>query len=314
MKELGGVLMMSGVFGGLLGMPLYSVMALALAESFDEEDDEDVRKLMGLDPRVAYDSDIMFRAWLMDKFGEPMIGDVSMADILIHGPLGALSNTEISSRTSLDLKNMWFREAVAGDSSSDVAIKTLAANVAGGQMLIQLLNAKDNFEEGDMYGGMKKMAPAFVRSWIAAGQGEAEGVVSRKGDVIIDKDDISALDTIRSISGFRPLKLARWQDYYITRGKNDKAIKAEKTQLLSTLDRKLREGEITSKAELQEFIADEVIPFNRTYPDPNFIITEETIMRSLKGRADTRERTVQGMRLEKKTAAKDISMAEKFRP
>ena len=314
MTELGGVLMMSGVFGGLLGMPLYSVMALALSESFDEEDDEDVRKLMGLDPRVAYDSDIMFRAWLMDKFGEPAIGDVSMADILIHGPVGALSNTEVSSRTSLDLKNMWFREAVTGDSTSDTVIKTLLANVAGGQMLIQAFNAKDNFAEGDMYGAMKKMAPAFIRSWVAAEQGEAEGVVSRKGDVIIDKNDITGLDTFRTISGFRPLKLARWQDYYITRGKNDKKIKAEKTQLLSTLDRKLREGDITSKEQLQEFITDEVIPFNRTYPDPSFIITEETIMRSLKGRADVRGRTVQGMRLEKKTAEKDIGMAEKFRP
>ena len=314
MTELGGVLMMSGVFGGLLGMPLYSVMALALSESFDEEDDEDVRKLMGLDPRVAYDSDIMFRAWLMDKFGEPAIGDVSMADILIHGPVGALSNTEVSSRTSLDLKNMWFREAVTGDSTSDTVIKTLLANVAGGQMLIQAFNAKDNFAEGDMYGAMKKMAPAFIRSWVAAEQGEAEGVVSRKGDVIIDKNDITGLDTFRTISGFRPLKLARWQDYYITRGKNDKKIKAEKTQLLSTLDRKLREGDITSKEQLQEFITDEVIPFNRTYPDPSFIITEETIMRSLKGRADVRGRTVQGMRLEKKTAEKDIGMADKFRP
>jgi hypothetical protein len=314
MKELGGVLMMAGVFGGLLGMPLYSVMALALSESFDEEDDEDVRKLMGLDPRVAYDSDIMFRAWIMDKFGEPMVGDVSMADILIHGPLGALSNTELSSRTSLDLKNMWFREAVTGDSTADTIIKTALANIAGGQMLIQAFNAKDNFAEGDMYGAIRKMAPAFIRSWVAAGQGEAEGIVTRKGDTIIDKDDISGLDTFRTISGFRPLRLARWQDYYITRGKNDKKIKAEKTQLLSTLDRKIREGEITSKAGLQEFINDEIIPFNRTYPDPNFIITEETIMRSLKGRADVRERTVQGMRLEKKTAEKDIGMAEKFRP
>jgi hypothetical protein len=314
MKELGGVLMMAGVFGGLLGMPLYSVMALALSESFDEEDDEDVRKLMGLDPRVAYDSDIMFRAWIMDKFGEPMVGDVSMADILIHGPLGALSNTELSSRTSLDLKNMWFREAVTGDSTADTIIKTALANIAGGQMLIQAFNAKDNFADGDMYGAVKKMAPAFIRSWVAAGQGEAEGIVSGKGDTIIAKDDISGLDTFRTISGFRPLRLARWQDYYITRGKNDKKIKAEKTQLLSTLDRKLRDGEITSKAALQEFINDEIIPFNRTYPDPNFIITEETIMRSLKGRADVRERTVQGMRLEKKTAEKDIGMAEKFRP
>ena len=314
MKELGGVLMMSGVFGGLLGMPLYSVMALALSESFDEEDDEDVRKLMGLDPRIAYDSDIMFRGWLMDKFGEPAIGDVSLADILIHGPVGALSNTEVSSRTSLDLKTMWFREAVAGDSTGDSIIKTLLANVAGGQMLIQAFNAKDNFAEGDMYGGIKKMAPAFIRSWVAAEQGEAEGVVSRKGDVIIDKNDITALDTFRTISGFRPLKLARWQDYYITRGKNDKKIKAEKTQLLSTLDRKIREGEINSNEQLREFVTDEIIPFNRTYPDPSFIITEETIMRSLKGRSDVRGRKVQGMRLEKKTAGKDIGMAEKFRP
>ena len=314
MKELGGVLMMAGVFGGLLGMPLYSVMALALSESFDEEDDEDVRRLMGLDPRVAYDSDIMFRAWIMDKFGEPMVGDVSMADILIHGPLGALSNTELSSRTSLDLKNMWFREAVTGDSTSDTIVKTALANIAGGQMLIQAFNAKDNFAEGDMYGAMKKMAPAFIRSWVAAEQGEAEGIVTRKGDSIIAKDDISALDTIRTISGFRPMRLARWQDYYITRGKNDKKIKAEKTQLLATLDRKIREGEITSKAELQEFITDEIVPFNRTYPDPSFMITEESIMRSLKGRADVRERTVQGMRLEKKTAERDIGMAEKFRP
>jgi hypothetical protein len=314
MKELGGVLMMSGVFGGLLGMPLYSVMALALAESFDEEDDEDVRKLMGLNPRIAYDSDIMFRSWLMDKFGEPAIGDVSMADILIHGPVGALSNTEISSRTSLDLKNMWFREAVAGDSTGMTVFKTLLANVAGGQMVIQGINAYDNFAEGDMYGGIKKLAPAFVRSWVAAGQGEAEGIVNRKGDAIVEKEDITLLDTFRTISGFRPMRLARWQDVLVTAAKNDKKIKAEKTQLLSTLDRKIREGEITSKAQLQEFITDEIIPFNRTYPDPNFIITEETIMRSIKGRAEVRSRTVQGMRLEKKTAKKDFGAVEKFRP
>jgi hypothetical protein len=314
MKELGGVLMMSGVFGGLLGMPLYSVMALALSESFDEEDDEDVRKLMGLNPRIAYDSDIMFRSWIMDKFGEPMIGDVSLADILIHGPVGALSNTEVSSRTSLDLKNMWFREAVAGDSTGMTVFKTLLANVAGGQMVIQGLNAYDNFAEGDMYGGIKKLAPAFVRSWVAAGQGEAEGIVNRKGDAIVEKEDISALDTFRTIAGFRPMRLARWQDVLVTAAKNDKRIKAEKTQLLSTLDRKIRDGEITSKAQLQEFIDDEIIPFNRTYPAKPFIITEETIMRSIKGRAEVRSRTVQGMKLEKDTAEKDFGAVEKFRP
>jgi hypothetical protein len=57
MKELGGVLMMAGVFGGLLGMPLYSVMALALSESFDEEDDEDPADAEG---EQEGDEDVLF--------------------------------------------------------------------------------------------------------------------------------------------------------------------------------------------------------------------------------------------------------------
>ena len=313
-KELMGVTMMAGMFGGLMAMPLYTPLAWALAEGFDDEDDEDVRKLMGMDPRIAYDSDIMFRAWLMDTFGTPKLGDVSLADILIHGPLAAFTDTELSSRVSMDLKNMWFREAVAGDSTGETMVNTALANIAPGQMLIQMLNAKDNFADGDIAGGLRKLAPAFFRSWIAGAQGEIEGIETRKGDMIIDKEDITAFDTARTLLGFRPMTLARWQDYYITRGKNDKKIEAEKSSILGKLDRMIREGDIKTGDDLRKFWEEEVEPFNRTYPDPALVITPQSMMRSLKGREDVRERTVKGMQLDRKTAVKDYETAKAFMP
>lgn len=315
MKELAGVTMMAGVFGGIMGMPLYSLLAYALAEGFDEEDDEDVRALMGMDPRTAYDSDLMFRTWMADTFGTPEVGDVDLADILTYGPIGALTDTDIGGSTSLDLKNMWFREAVAGDSTFQTLIKMAMSNIAGLNMLSSFVSGYDNFIEGDIYGGLKKGLPAFFRTWVAAAQGEAEGVQTSRGDMLIAPEDITAFDTMRTITGFRPLRLSQLQDYTITRAKNEKRILAERTSLLARLDQDIRDGVIASVDDLREYWQDEIVPFNRTYPDENFIITPETIENSLKRRAERRERTIQGMVLDtnRATARKDFEAARAFR-
>jgi hypothetical protein len=315
-KELTGVLMMAGMFGGLTGMPLYSLMAWALAEGFDDEDDEDVKKLMQLDPRVAYDSDIMFRKWIMDTMNNPEDKNtgVTLADMFIHGPVGALTNTDVASRTSLDLKNMWFRETASEDSTAMSAIKFAIANIAGGQMAVQILNGWDDFTEGNIENGLKKMLPAFFRSWVASAQAASEGVRDSKGNVIIPKKDIDGSDTVRSILGFRPMDLARWQDYYITRAKNEQKIEGKKRKILDGLEKGIRDGDIKDRADFENYLKEEVVPFNRTYPDPSLAITMETIERSLKGRATARARTVQGMQVAKKTAARDVEMAEQFRP
>ena len=122
------------------------------------------------------------------------------------------------------------------------------------------------------------------------------------------------MDTMRSVLGARSNKLARWQDYYITAAKNEKRIKAEKQGILDDLEDKIRSGDITSKSKLQEFIKDEVVPFNRTYPDEDFIITEDTIMRSMKGRSIRSQRNVQGLQVSKKSAERRLREAEPFKP
>ena len=314
LKELMGVTMMAGVFGGIAGMPLYSLLAWALADSFDDEDDEDVRKLMGLDPRVAYDSDTMFRKWIMDTLGSQQLGDINLADIIINGPVSAVTNTDLTSRTSLDIKNMWFREAVAGDSTWETIMNTVLANVAGGQMVANLVSAGDHFREGDMGGALKKALPAFARTWVAAAIQETEGVKDRKGNTIIDRSELKEFDQIRTALGFRSMGLARWQDYYITRAKNEEKINAERNDIFNEFDRMRRDGEMNNVQDLNKFYREKVLPFNRTYPDPTFVIEIPDLVKSARSRDKVRGMTVGGMRVNKQTGQRDVQMAEQFRP
>ncbi len=315
LKELSGVLMMAGMFGGLMGMPLYSAMTYALMAAFgpDEEDDEDVRALMGGDARTAYDPDIAFRSWMNDTFGEIKVGDASLADVLVSGPISTALNTELASSTSLDLKNMWFRDAVVGDSLEDTMVSTAIANIAGASMVTQMLRGYESFfKEGNIEDGLKKTLPAFFRTWVNAAVNETQGVKNRRGDTLIPKEDISAADNIRDALGFRAPKLARIQQYYITRAKNETAIKTERKGVLDRFERAWNEGDIKTRADVDAFIEEEVVPFNRTYPDPEFLITEKTMAESLERRAGIRARTVEGVQFDKKTMGKDIAAQERF--
>lgn len=314
LKEFSGVLMMGGLLGGLTALPFYTMMAHALAEGFDQEDDDDVRKLLGIDPRTAYDADIMFRRWIMEHLGTPEKGDVDLADILIGGVPGALSDTEISSTLSLDLIKMWYREPIAGDSLESTMILALIANVAGLGMVSSMLKAYEDFDKGNIDDGLKKLLPAFFRAPVAAAFNEAQGVQTRKGDVIIRKEDITGADTFRSVLGARSARLARWQDYYITAKKNEDKIKGEKVDILDELERKMDSGEIATQADFKKFWDETVVPFNRTYPDKDFIITMDSVRRSIKGRKEREARTMQGLLISKKSPEQELRSAEPFRP
>ena len=314
LKELSGVLMMTGLFGGVMGMPLYSAMTYALMAAFgpDEEDDEDVLALMGGDPRTAYDPDIAFRSWMNDKFGDIELAGMSLADILVSGPISTALNTELTSATSLDLKNMWFRDAVVGDSLEDTMVATAIANITGLSMVSQMLRGYESFKEGKIEDGLKKMLPAFFRTWFNAAVNEEQGIKNRRGDVLIPKEDISAADNIRDVLGFRAPKLSRIQQYYITRARKETAIKAERTAILDRLETAYNNGEFKTRKDYEEFRAKEIIPFNRTYPDREFLITDKAVQDSLKRRAGIRARTFEGVQFDKKTMGKDVAAQERF--
>lgn len=314
LKELSGVLMMTGMFGGLMGMPLYSAMTYALMAAFgpDDDDDKDVLALMGGDPRVAYDPDIAFRSWMNEKFGDIKIGDMSLADILVSGPVSAATNTELSSATSLDLKNLWWRDAVVGDSLEESMVQTAIANIAGISMVAQVMRGLDSFKEGKIEDGLKKTLPAFFRTWVNAAVNEEQGVKNRRGDVLIDKKDIGAADNIRDVLGFRAPKLSRIQQYYITRAKNESAINAERKAILDRYETAVNNGEIKTAADYEKFKKEEIVPFNRTYPAREFFITDKVVRDSIKRRGQIRARTVEGVQFDKKTTSGEYAAQRRF--
>ncbi len=313
LKEFSGVIMMGALLGGVTGLPLYTIMLQMLAEGFDEEDDDDVRKLLGIDPRTAYDADLMFKAWVMEHLGTPEKGDVDFADIVLGGVPGAMTDTELAGTLTLDLVSMWYREPIAGDSLESTAISALIANVAGFSMVSQMLKAWEDVEKENTSAALKKLLPAFFRAPVAAYYSSQEGIKTRKGDIVIPKEDITGGDIARSVLGARSARLARWQDYYITAKKNEDRIKGEKVDILDQLERKIDSGEIATEKDFNKFWTEVVVPFNRTYPDPDLMITMDSIERSLTGRAERESRTMEGMLISKKSPEQERRSAEPFR-
>ena len=311
LKELSGVVMMIGLLGGLKGMPLYTPFAWALAaafNSFDDDDDKDVLAMIeqGVDPRVTEDNDIMFRMWLKEKLGS------NWADVLSYGPASVLTGTDLSSRVSIDLKNMWFRESVSGDSTAETVLKTAIANIAPAQMGVSILDGVDAILDGELMDGAEKMIPAFFRAWVNTAQINEEGVVDRRGNTLMDKHEIGLLDKAKFLVGGRPLKLSEQQGYTAARAKGDKRVRAERRDILDDLYQRLTEGEISSGADIAAFYRDVVIPFNRRNPHVDLVITQDTMAKSIKRRNEARGRVVSGMQLTKKGGQRDYDYAREF--
>lgn len=70
----------------------------------------------------------------------------------------------------------------------------------------------------------------------------------------------------------------------------------------------------TSRDEVAKFIQDKVAPFNRRYPHPDFLITMDSLERSLKSAISSNKKEVRGMPVTKKAAVQDIEAAKPFMP
>lgn len=316
LKELSGVLMMSGLLGGIAAMPLYTAMVEALAYAFepDPDDDDDVNKLMREDVANAYDADIAFRRWLSGYLGVDESGESQLANILIDGPVGVLTDTEMSSTVSLDLVKLWYREPIAGDNLESTSIAALIANVAGLSTASQIMRGADELEKGNTREALKKISPAFFRSWVNAYYNSTEGVKNRKDDTIIPKEKITASDTFRSVLGARSLRLSKWQDYSTTALKNEDRINKERQEIFDEIEQMRDNGEFATMEDFRAYWNEVVVPFNRTYPNERFIITEESVERSLRARDERGSRTVDGRLINKKDAERILRSQELFRP
>jgi hypothetical protein len=298
MHKLTGVILMGAMFHGLVGSPLYSTIT-SVIDLYDYlfGDDEEMRKRKAYNPLTAYDSDMRFRYEFLPKnFGQIRIPgldgrDHRLSEVLEKGPVSALTDINIGSRTSYD--GLWFREAKTGNTVKETMLNFLAANL-GPSISVgsNFLGAIDDFNNGKIQRGLEKVAPAFFKAPLVAARLSEEGAKSQAGDMLLNKREISRLNVAAQALGFQPTRLTRIQETNFKLSQEDKEATGERQKLLKKLNEAVASGEPPEKF---RDIFKAIAKHNRRYPHEAYEIDEDTIDRSLESYSRRKDLTIRGM-------------------
>jgi hypothetical protein len=296
--KLSGVVLMGALFHGLVGSPLYSTIA-SVVDLYDElfGDEDEMRKRRLNNPLTVYNSDLRFRyEFLPQNFGQIRIPgldgrDHRLSEVLEKGPVSALTDMNIGSRTSYD--GLWFREAKMGATTKETVLNFLAANLGpsisvGGNAL----SAIDDFGNGKIQRGLEKIAPAFFKAPLVAVRLEKEGAKSQAGDMLLRRNELNDLNIAAQALGFQSTRLSRIQERNFKLTQEDKEASGNKSELL----KKLNEA-ATTGAKPEEFrdLFKKIAKHNRRYPHDDYEIDEDAIERSLESYEKRKDLVIRGL-------------------
>jgi hypothetical protein len=306
MQRMAGVLVMGGMFHGLVGMPLYGVITDTVDAMLDQFGDEEEKKQRrAKNPLTSDNSNLRFRyEFLPENFGHIEITGLDsrkhrLSDLLEKGPISALTDINIGSRTSFD--GMWFRDPNPGRTWKETAINILSTNLGPGVSTgLNLTGAIDDFSKGEVLRGLEKSVPALFRTPITAYRIGTEGAETTKGADILSRDEINNRNLIAQAIGFPPTRLARRQEGIFESEKEVRKAQDRRAKLLDSLHRVAFDPE-GDKADLKE-VFENIKNYNRRYPIEKFLIDIDTIERSLEAYANKRGMTYRGQVIEEKLA------------
>ena len=298
MHRLSGVILMGAMFHGLVGSPLYSTIA-SVVDLYDFlfGDEDEMRKRRLTNPLTVYNSDMRFRYEFLPKnFGDIVIPGLDgrkhkLNEVLEKGPVSALTDMNIGSRTSYD--GLWFREAKMGATTKETVLNFLAANLGpsisvGGNALSGI----DDLGNGKIQRGLEKLAPAFFKAPLVAVRLSQEGAKSQAGDMLLRRNELNDLNIAAQALGFQPTRLSRIQERNFKYAQEDKEASTDKSKLLKDLNEAITTGKSPDKI---RNIFKKIAKHNRRYPHEDYEIDDDTIERSLESYEKRKELVERGL-------------------
>ncbi|MBN5143489.1 PLxRFG domain-containing protein [Stenotrophomonas maltophilia] len=278
-RNLTGLLGMSALFSGAMGLPMMGMIMGALngIQATFGDDDE------------PWDAETELRAFLTGMLGQ------GGADLLLHGPADKLTGANISGRVGLD--SLWIRDA---DRELDGRglFNNLLEQAAGpmGGVLKNVLVGKQQVDEGHIMRGVETMLPKGLKDMIKAGRYATQGVNTLRGDPVVE--DLSPWEILLQANGFAPEKVSR--QYETTRAlKNyEQHILDRRKSLVNAFAMALRNGDASDRASVLSKIG----AFNKA--NPELAITSSGLQQSIKNRARYSARAEAGIILNPKLAAR----------
>jgi hypothetical protein len=267
-KQLTGILGMTYAFSGLQGLPTYgaaNMFASAVSAMFGDDDE-------------PFDFDEAVRT--------------AVGDIGYKGPLNALTNIDIASRTG-------FNGMVWHDDPRRLAEVGFAPyfieHFFGPSYQALFVNpgrAITLMKEGQVYRGLETVTPSFVRNPLKAFRFATEGATTTNGAPIVD--DVSAYSAFMQIFGFTNAELSEAYARAGSMKKAEQKIASRRTSLLDLHFLAKSNGDDDMLAEIKDKIAG----YNESYPSNK--ISPDTLARSYRGHMERIKNSVDGVYLNKK--------------
>lgn len=276
-RNLTGVLGMSALFSGALGLPTASVLMgvlNAIAASFGDEDE-------------PWEAETELRAFLVDMLSE------DAAETLLNGPVNKATGADVASRVSMS--QLWFRDADRELEGRGMYYHLLeqAAGPMGG-VLKNVITGKALIDEGQTWRGVETMLPSALKAMVKAARYEVQGANTLRGDPLVE--DMSLRQTLLQLSGFTPAELAetyasnnaakRYEQHFIKR----------RERLLDAYALATRAGDAEARSE----VVGQIREWNRKVPE--LAITTRTLQRSIASRLAYSARAERGIVLNPKVA------------
>lgn len=278
-RNLAGVLGMSALFSGVLGLPTMGVVMgtlNALQSTFGDDDE-------------PWDAETEFRAFLAD-----MLGPTSGA-LVSRGAANAITGADIAGRVGLS--DLWVRDADRELEGRGLYYHLLeqAAGPMGG-VLKNVLVGKSLIDEGHTWRGVETMLPKGLKDVMKAGRYATQGVNTLRGDPLVD--DAGLWATLLQANGFTPAEVSEQYERNRALKNYEQHIVDRRQHLMNGFALALRTGDAGSRQAVLQRIQN----FNRA--NPELAITSASISRSIASRARYSAKAEAGIVINPKLAAR----------
>jgi len=326
-----GTMGMTFMFAGATGLPLYTSM-MALMEGIreamrpeGEDDDPWYDEDDYGNPLGKRNLDLWFReSFLPQYFGKDSSIAKSLglsdetADLLQRGvelgPISALTGLNIGASTSLD--GLWFRDDIPRESTEEELVNWFYNTGTGpfGSLIRSGSRAYDDIRDGKYQRAMEGLLPAFFRNPVKALRFYEEGNLTRQGAEVKPEEYYTAFKLVGQTLGFSDTEVAEIQNSnFLVMGLVNE-LKQEKGALLDDLDDAVTNYENSLSDKSYDAILkvmDEITQHNLR--NPWTYIDIDTMERSLKGRAERRGASFEGLYVDKKLQPVILTLKEKIR-
>ncbi len=275
LRKFTGIMMMTGMLGGISALPMSWVVEKALNAALGDEDE-------------PYDAGNEFKSYLVQDMGL----SPQQVDAIVNGGWNALTETDMASRISLSYLGLWREpyKQMEGTDFYHYMLEEIAGPVPSIIGSFTIMGPAD-IAAGNIDRGIEKMLPKFGRDLLKTWRYLNEGALTYKDEPIMTAEEFRNRDLFAQAMGLTPNPLAlRYEQNKELRNMDD-ALKKRRRYIMDRFFMAIRNDDKEGLAEARAM----AMRWNSAHP--YWAIGNEELERSARARATQALNTFGGVNL-----------------